>query len=78
MTKDQVKAVFDRVRSWPAERQEQAARILVAFEGRASGPYRLDADEAADIDAALEEDARGEFASDAEVEALFARLTRDV
>jgi hypothetical protein len=78
MTKDQVEAVFDRVRSWPAERQEQAARILVAFEERASGRYRLDADEAADIDAALEEDARGEFASDAEVEALFARLTRDV
>jgi hypothetical protein len=78
MTKDQVEAVFDRVRSWPAERQEQAARILVALEGRASGTYRLDADEAADIDAGLEEDARGEFASDVEVEALFARLTRDV
>lgn len=74
MTKDQVEAVFQRVRSWPAERQEQAARILVAFEGRTSGTYRLDPDEAADIDAALEEDARGEFASEAEVEALFARL----
>jgi hypothetical protein len=77
MTKDQVEAVFNRVRSWPAERQEQAARILVAFEGRTRGTYRLDADERADIDAALEEDSRGEFASDTEVEALFARLTRE-
>ncbi len=77
MTKDQVETVLERVRSWPAERQEEAARMLVALEGRTSGTYRLDAEEAADIEAALEEDARGEFASDAEVEALFARLTRN-
>lgn len=75
MTKDQIEAVFERVRSWPTERQEQAARILVAFEGRARGTYRLDADEAADIEAALEEDARGEFAPECEVEALLGRLT---
>lgn len=77
MTKDQVEAVLERVRSWPAERREEAARMLVALEGRTSGTYRLDAEEAADIEAALDEDAREEFACDAEVEAVFARLTRN-
>jgi hypothetical protein len=32
MTKEQVKAVLDRVLTWPPERQEEAAEILMEIE----------------------------------------------
>jgi predicted transcriptional regulator len=73
MTKDQIAAVLDRVRSWPAARQEDAARVLLAMEAEDASPYLLDAEERAEIEAALGEAARGEFATEAEVEAVFAR-----
>jgi hypothetical protein len=76
MTKEQLSAIFDRVRSWPRERQEDAARILLAMEAQDAAPYRLSEDERADIEDALTELARGERASDAEVTALFGRYRR--
>ena len=61
MTKEQIRAVLDRVLTWPAERQEDAARMLLAMEEEAqSGIYELDEEEAADIDAAEEEIRRGD------------------
>lgn len=41
MTKEQIKAVFDRVRNWPLERQEDAAKILTAMEEQDASPYHL-------------------------------------
>jgi len=41
MTKDQVKSVLDRVLTWPAERQEDAAEILLLIERHDTSPYRL-------------------------------------
>ena len=73
MTKSQIEAVLERVRHWPPQRQEDAARILLAMEAQDASPYRLSPEERADLDAALEEAARGEFATDEEVEAVFAR-----
>ena len=74
MTKSQIEAVLDRVRSWPPERQEDAARVLLAMEAEDAGPYRLTPEERADLQAALEEVARSEFASDEEVAAVFGRF----
>ena len=74
MTRKQIEAVLDRVRAWPQERQEDAARVLLAMEAEDATPYRLSAEERADIEAALEELARGEVASDAQVAATFDRL----
>jgi hypothetical protein len=34
MTKDQVKEILDRVLTWPLERQEDAAEILMSIEGQ--------------------------------------------
>ncbi len=73
MTKEQIEAVLKRVRSWPKARQEDAASVLLAMEAQAADPYALGAEERADLKAALEEAARGEFATEAEVEAVFAR-----
>jgi hypothetical protein len=33
MNKAQIDSILDRVRTWPEERQEDAARILLAMEG---------------------------------------------
>jgi hypothetical protein len=73
MTKDQIDAVLDRVHSWPKSRQEDAVRILLAMEAGGTAPYVLSEDERVDLQVALEEAARGEYATDAEVEAVFAR-----
>ncbi len=74
MTKQQIEAVLERVRHWPRQRQEDAARVLQAMEAESTEPYRLSGEERADIEAALEELARGEVATDAEAVAVFDRL----
>jgi hypothetical protein len=73
MTKEQIDAVLDRVHFWPKARQEDAVRLLLTMESHAPDPYVLNPEERADLEAALEEVARGEIATDAEVEAVFAR-----
>lgn len=62
------------VHSWPSERQDDAARLLLAMDRQDAEPYRLSPAERAEIDAALAEVARGELASDAEVAAVFKRF----
>ena len=74
MTREMIEAVLDRVRSWPLERQEEAARLLLELEAEDASIYRLDDEERADIKAALEEDARGEVASEEEVQETFRSL----
>jgi hypothetical protein len=41
MKKDQIAAVLERVRTWPAARQEDAARLLLEMEAHDASPYRL-------------------------------------
>jgi hypothetical protein len=73
MTKDQIDAVLSRIHSWPPARQEDAVRVLLAMEAQELSVYQLSDEENADLDAALEEVARGEIATDAEVASVFAR-----
>jgi hypothetical protein len=76
MTKEQIERVLDRVRTWPASRQEDAAAVLLAMEAEDLGPYRLSEEERADIEAALVEIAEDDAASDAEVAEVFGRYRR--
>ena len=76
MTKKDIDAVIDRVRTWPLERQADAAHVLLQMEASGTAVYQLSEDERADIEEALEEVARGEVASDQEVEAVFAKYRR--
>jgi predicted transcriptional regulator len=76
MTKDQIEAIFERVKAWPLERQQDAAEMLLRMEKQDSYVYELSDEEEADIKLALEEAARGEFATDEEVEAVFSRYRR--
>ena len=41
MSKEQVKAVLDRVLTWPSERQEDAAKLLILMESQDESVYRL-------------------------------------
>ena len=68
MTKEQVKAVLDRVLTWPRERQEELAEIALEIEAEfGSRVYRPTPDELQ----ALDEAERSGVASDQEVEAAF-------
>ena len=73
MTKDEIEEVFARVRTWPLHRQEDAASILLRLEEQGTEIYHLSDDELAEIEEAEKEAERGEFATDAEVKALFDR-----
>jgi hypothetical protein len=73
MTKLMEKAL-DAVRAWPADRQDEAAKLLLALDRLGPGPYQASPEELPAIDEALEQVERGERASPAEVEAAFARF----
>jgi predicted transcriptional regulator len=70
MTKHDLKAVLDRVLAWPADRQEEAAEILLALEAREGEYYQPTPGELAAINEGLRELDRGEFASEEEVNLL--------
>jgi hypothetical protein len=73
MTKEQVKAVLDRVLTWPPERQEEAAEILLEIEAELeSQPYHATPEELRELDEAE----RSGIASDQEVEAAFRAFRR--
>jgi len=71
MTKTEIEAVLGRVRTWPSERQEDAARILLEMEAHGTEVYRLSDEERAEIEASIAEADRGEFATDEEMAALW-------
>lgn len=71
MTKDQIDAIFERVRTWPAARQQDAAQMLLALEERNSAIGGLTEEDWADLEQALVEAEQGEPVPDAEMTALF-------
>ena len=75
MTKLMEKAL-EAVRAWPQSRQDEAAQMLLALDRLGAGAYHASAEELRAIDEALKQVARGERASQAEVEAAFARFRR--
>ncbi len=49
MTKDQITAVFERVRTWPEKRQEDAALVLIEMEALDNGAYQLSDEQLAEV-----------------------------
>ncbi|MGO3933881.1 hypothetical protein NP284_36940 [Rhodopseudomonas pseudopalustris] len=49
MSKEQVKAILDRVLTWPVERQQDAAAILATMEAADTAQYRLTAEQADEV-----------------------------
>lgn len=80
MTKEQIQAIFDRVLTWPPERLDDVADVLLHLEAANSvdeeGPWPLTDEERAELEEAEREIERGDApASDEEVAALY-RLAR--
>ena len=76
MTKEQIDAIFERVRTWPLERQEDAAQILLRMEEQNKLLEHLTEEDWADLEEALAEAEREEPVPDEEVRALFDRYRR--
>ncbi len=70
MTKQEIEAVLERVRSWPEHRQEDAAKLLLRMEKIGTGFYELSEEE----EKALEEGEASGVASEEEVEAVLNRF----
>jgi hypothetical protein len=49
MSKDQIAAVLDRVRTWPEERQQDAVRLLLEMEAQDSSPHHLSDDQLTEV-----------------------------
>ena len=73
MTQAEIDAVLNRVKTWPAERQEKALLMLLDLEAEVTGVYHLTEDDRREIELSMEEARRGEFATDEEVAAVFNR-----
>ena len=63
MTRDEVKQVLDRVLTWPPERQEDAAELLLALEAQEDEFYHPTDNELAAIEEGLAQAKGGEFVS---------------
>jgi hypothetical protein len=74
MTQEQVKAILYRILTWPSERQEEMAELVLEIEAElGSQAYHATLDELRALDDAEESG----IASDDEVEAAFRGFLRD-
>ena len=64
---------IQRLRSLPSEEQDHFARVLLRLTGEGQPVHQLTPEEEIDIDDADAEIARGEFATDEEVRAVWAK-----
>ncbi|MEJ2625425.1 MAG: hypothetical protein P8Z80_13040 [Pseudolabrys sp.] len=71
-----LKNVFARAETWSEQDQEELTQVALEIEARRHGLYRATSEELKEIDEALAEVARGEIATDEEVEAVFAKYRR--
>jgi hypothetical protein len=70
MTKEQVKEILERVLSWPAERQADAAEALILMEEQDKSALRLTDEQAAEVRRRLSDPTRKTIPA----EEVFARL----
>ena len=72
MTKLMLEAI-EALRQLPDAQQDDIAGAVLRLAGRESHVYTLTAEEQADLDAADEEIARSDFATDDEIKAIWAK-----
>jgi hypothetical protein len=72
MTKEQVKAILDRVLRWPQERQADVIQIIESMEEQDRSPLRLSEEQVAEVKRRLA-DANPRFLTLDEVPERFAR-----
>ena len=76
MKSKQLTEVLQRVETWPAQAQDELARVAVEMEAEIKGVYHASPEELAGIDRGLRAADAGRFVTDDEVEAVFAKFRR--
>jgi predicted transcriptional regulator len=71
MTKEQINAVLEGVRSWPEQDQEELAELAREIEARRSGVYVMSDEERVAVQEGLGQAQRGEFVPDDEMDAFW-------
>jgi predicted transcriptional regulator len=71
MTKEQINAVLENVRSWPQQDQEELVEVAREIEARRTGVYIMNDEERAAVREGLDQARRGEFVPDHEMDALW-------
>lgn len=74
-TKD-LEKLFARVPTWPKDAQEELVRSMAEIETRYTKIYHLDAEERAALKRSANDVRKGHFASQEQVEKVFARYHR--
>jgi predicted transcriptional regulator len=74
MTKEQIAAVLESVRSWPAEDQEELIELAREIQARRTGVYVMTDDERTAVREGLEQARRGEFVPDEEMDAFWKKI----
>ncbi len=64
---------IDRLQKVPSEMQDELARVVLELTGAEPTPYELTPEEEADIVASDRAAARGEFATDEQMRAIWAK-----
>jgi predicted transcriptional regulator len=73
MTKEQIDAVLETVRSWPQEDQEELVAVARAIEAHRTGLYVMTEQERAAVREGVAQADRGEFVSDEDMDAFWKR-----
>jgi hypothetical protein len=74
MTATELKDLLERVQTWPEEAQNELVAVANQIESELQGNYVASREELDAIDAAIASLDAGEFASDGEVQAAFAKF----
>jgi hypothetical protein len=76
MTKDQLKAVLERVLTWPPQAQEEAVASLQTIEEEFLGSHEISSSDVEALKRSADDVRAGRFATDEEVEKTFGRFRR--
>ena len=74
MTATELKDLLERVQTWPEEAQNELVAVANQIESELQGDYVASREELEAIDAAIASLDAGEFASDEEIQAAFAKF----
>jgi hypothetical protein len=74
MTAPELKDLLERVQTWPEEAQNELVAVANQIESELQGDYVASQEELEAIDAAIASLDAGEFASDEEIQAAFAKF----
>ena len=70
---DTLDKALERVKTWPEARQKDVVRVLAMMEASGTAVHVLTDNERAAVQVGLDQANRGEFVSDAEMEAFWRR-----